>query len=199
MENSYSSFSNMEMGHLISVKSREDLRTWLQNHCKTEKSCWVLVRMKPKSDTLLYLDAVEEALCFGWIDGVKKKISETELAQRLSPRSKKSSWTELNKERVRRLEKLGLMTDEGRKVLPEMDYDSFRIDPVIEHRLREEKQVYENFLSFPDLYKRVRIDTIQSNKKQPELFKSRLEKFISNTRENKMYGQWNDHGRLLDY
>ncbi|MEN1988056.1 MULTISPECIES: YdeI/OmpD-associated family protein [Paenibacillus] len=189
----------MEMDHIIPVKSREDLRIWLQNHCKTEKSCWVLVRMKPKSDTLLYLDAVEEALCFGWIDGVKKKISETELAQRLSPRSKKSSWTELNKERVRRLEKLGLMTDEGRKVLPEMDYDSFRIDPVIEHRLREEKQVYENFLSFPDLYKRVRIDTIQSNKKQPELFKSRLDKFISNTRENKMYGQWNDDGRLLDY
>ncbi|CAH1197219.1 hypothetical protein PAECIP111890_01187 [Paenibacillus sp. JJ-223] len=199
MKNSYSSFSNMEMDHIIPVKSREDLRIWLQNHCKTEKSCWVLVRMKPKSDTLLYLDAVEEALCFGWIDGVKKKISETELAQRLSPRSKKSSWTELNKERVRRLEKLGLMTDEGRKVLPEMDYDSFRIDPVIEHRLREEKQVYENFLSFPDLYKRVRIDTIQSNKKQPELFKSRLDKFISNTRENKMYGQWNDDGRLLDY
>lgn len=199
MKNSYSSFSNMEMDHLISVKSREDLRIWLQNHCKTEKSCWVLVRMKPKSDTLLYLDAVEEALCFGWIDGVKKKISETELAQRLSPRNKKSSWTELNKERVRRLEKLGLMTDEGRKVLPEMDYDSFRIDPVIEQRLKEEKQVYENFLSFPDLYKRVRIDTIQSNKKQPELIKSRLDKFISNTRENKMYGQWNDDGRLLDY
>ncbi|HFL3758325.1 TPA: YdeI family protein, partial [Clostridioides difficile] len=159
----------------------------------------VLVRMTPKSDTLLYLDAVEEALCFGWIDGVKKKISETELAQRLSPRSKKSSWTELNKERVRRLEKLGLMTDEGREVLPDMNYDSFRIDPVIEQRLKEENQVYENFMAFPDLYKRVRIDTIQSNKKQPELFKSRLDKFICNTRENKMYGQWNDHGRLLDY
>jgi len=137
-------------------------------------------------------------LCFGWIDGVKKKISETELAQRLSPRSKKSSWTELNKERVRRLEKSGLMTDEGRAVLPDMDHDSFRIDPVIEQRLKEEKQVYENFLDFPDLYKRVRIDTIQCNINQPEIFNSRLDKFISNTRENKMYGQWNDNGRLLD-
>lgn len=103
---------------------------------------------------LLYLDAVEEALCFGCIDGVKKKISETELAQRLSPQGKKSSWTELNKERVRRLEKLGLMTDVGRKVLPDMDYDSFRIDPVIEQRLKEEKQIYENFKAFPDLYNR---------------------------------------------
>lgn len=188
-----------EVDRFIPVISREALRVWLQENSKTEKSCWVLVRMSPQPDTLLYLDAVEEALCFGWIDGVKKKISETELAQRLSPRSKKSSWTELNKERVRRLEKLGLMTDEGRKVLHDMHYDSFRIDPVIEQRLQEEKQLYENFMAFPDLYTRVRIDTIQSYKNQPDLFKSRLDKFITNTRENKMYGQWNDHGRLLDY
>jgi len=181
------------------LRSREELRIWLQDHCKTEKTCWVLVSMKPASGRLLYLDAVEEALCFGWIDGVKKKISETELAQRLSPRSKNSSWTELNKERVRRLERLGLMSEEGRRVLPDMDPNSFRIDNVIEQRLKEEQQVYENFMAFPDLYKRVRIDNIQSIKKQPELFMSRLDKFITNTRENIIYGQWNDHGRLLDY
>lgn len=158
-----------------------------------------MISMTPAPDVLLYLDAVEEALCYGWIDGVKKKISDTELAQRLSPRSNKSSWTELNKERVRRLEKLGLMTDEGRKVLPDTDPHSFRIDTDIEQRLQEEPQVYENFMAFPDLYKRVRIDTIQSYKNQPELFRSRLDKFIMSTRDNKMYGQWNDHGRLLYY
>ncbi len=162
----------MEMDHFIPVKSREELRLWLQENSKTEKSCWVLVSMTPKSDTLLYLDAVEEALCFGWIDGVKKKISETGMAERLSPRSKKSSWTELNKERVRRLEKLGLMTDEGRKVLPDMDQASFRTDGVIEERLKEEKQVYENFMAFSDLYKRVRIDTIQSSKNQPDYLRA---------------------------
>ncbi|MFG1732215.1 YdeI family protein [Paenibacillus sp. 843] len=189
----------MIIEHVIPAKTREDLRLWLQNHGTTEKSCWVLVSMTPTPDMLLYLDVVEEALCFGWIDGIKKKMYETELAQRLSPRSKKSSWTELNKERARRLEKLGFMSDEGRRVLPDMDPASFRIDEVIEQRLKEEKQVYENFMAFPDLYKRVRIDTIQSYKNQPELFKSRLDKFITNTRENKMYGQWNDHGRLLEY
>lgn len=189
----------MEIENLIPVKSREDLRVWLQENCKTQKSCWVVVSMTPNPETLLYLDAVEESLCFGWIDGIKKKMSETELAQRLSPRSKKSSWTEMNKERVRRLEKLGLMREEGRKVLPDMDHDSFKIDGAIEQRLKEEKQVYENFMAFPALYKRVRIDTIQSVKNQPELFRSRLDKFITNTRENKIYGQWHDHGRLLDY
>ncbi len=105
----------------------------------------------------------------------------------------------MNKERVRRLEKLGFMRDAGRMVLPDMDPASFSIDGVIEERLKEERQVYENFMAFPDLYKRVRIDTIQSNKNQPELFNSRLDKFITNTKENKMYGQWNDNGRLLDY
>lgn len=98
-------------------------------------------------NTLLYLDAVEEALCFGWIDGVKKKVSETEMAQRLSPRGKKSSWTELNKERANRLEKLGLMRDEGRRVLPDRDRHSFRIDREIEQKLQEEKQVYVHCLS----------------------------------------------------
>lgn len=189
----------MEIENLIPAKSREDLRVWLQENGKTERSCWVLVSITPAPNVLLYLDTVEEALCFGWIDGVKKKISETELAQRLSPRSKKSSWTELNKERVRRLEKMGLMSKEGRRVLPDMDHNFFGIDEDIERKLKEDKHVYDNFMAFPELYKRVRIDTIQSNKNQPELLRRRLDKFITNTRENKMYGHWNDNGRLLNY
>jgi len=187
----------MEIKNWIPAKSRTELRDWLQNNSTIKKFCWVSVSMTPVPDRLLYLDAVEEALCFGWIDGVKKKISETELAQRLSPRSQKSSWTELNKERVRRLEKLGFMREEGRRVLPDMGPHSFKMEEEIERRLKEE-QVYDNYMSFPDLYKRVRIDTIQSVRNQPELYKSRLDKFISHTRENKMYGQWYDNGRLLD-
>ncbi|WP_189031638.1 YdeI/OmpD-associated family protein [Paenibacillus albidus] len=189
----------MEINELLPAKSKTELRYWFQEHGLTEKSCWVVVSMKLTQGTLLYLDAVEEALCFGWIDGIKKKISETELAQRLSPRSQKSSWTELNKERARRLEALGLMTEVGRKVLPDLSYESFKIDPIIELRLKEETDIYQNFVRFPDLYKRVRIDTIQSNKNQPELFKKRLDKFITNTKQNKLYGNWDDNGRLLNY
>ncbi|OAB43305.1 YdeI/OmpD-associated family protein [Paenibacillus antarcticus] len=189
----------MEINELLPVKSKSELRYWFQEHNLTEKSCWVVVSMKLTQGTLLYLDAVEEALCCGWIDGIKKKVSETELAQRLSPRNKNSSWTELNKERVRRLETLGLMTEVGRKVLLDLSYDSFKIDPIIEQRLKEETDVYQNFVRFPDLYKRVRIDTIQSINNQPELFEKRLDKFITNTRQNKLYGNWNDNGRLLNY
>ncbi|RAW13395.1 thymidylate synthase [Paenibacillus taichungensis] len=186
----------MLLNELLPAKSKSELRSWFQEHCLTEHFCWIVVSMKSTSGTLLYLDAVEEALCFGWIDGQKKKISETQLAQRLSPRSKKSSWTELNKERARRLESLGLMTDEGRKALPDLSYESFKIDPIIEQRLKEDTDMYQNFTAFPDLYKRIRIDTIQSYKNQPELFNKRLDKFITNTKQNRMYGNWNDNGRL---
>ncbi|PSL40045.1 uncharacterized protein YdeI (YjbR/CyaY-like superfamily) [Planomicrobium soli] len=189
----------MKIENLLAAKTRTELREWLEKNATAEKCCWVIISMAEQPETIRYLDAVEEALCFGWIDGTKKKISDMETAQRLSPRQKNSNWTELNKERVRRLEKLGLMKEEGLKVLPDMRAKSFVIDKKIETRLKEDDQVYQNFLRFPELYRRVRIDTIQSYKDEPELFNKRLEKFIENTKANKMYGQWNDNGRLVDY
>lgn len=189
----------MEITNLIGVKTREELRAWFEEHSQTETFCWVLIGTAEHSDVLQYLDAVEEALCFGWIDSTKKRISDTELAQRLSPRKKTSNWTELNKERVRRLAKLGLMKEEGLKVLPDMRPESFSIDEDIKRRLKEDDQVYQNFIHFPELYRRIRLDTIQGYKNDPVIFNQRLEKFIENTRENKLYGQWNDKGRLVDY
>ncbi|ROR28069.1 uncharacterized protein YdeI (YjbR/CyaY-like superfamily) [Mobilisporobacter senegalensis] len=187
------------MENLLNVTTREELRSWLLSHCTTEKCCWVIVSITQKPGTLLYLDAVEEALCFGWIDGIKKKNTENQVIQRLSPRTKKSSWTELNKERVRRLEKIGLMNAEGKKALPDFDYNAYKMNEVIEKKLKESAQVYENFMQFPELYRRIRIDTINQVKNQPELFEKRLDKLIENTRKGKMYGAWNDNGRLLNY
>ncbi|TWT27041.1 YdeI family protein [Planomicrobium sp. CPCC 101110] len=189
----------MEIENLIRANTRQELREWLEEHSTTEKSCWVIVSTAEQPGAIQYLDAVEEALCFGWIDGTMKKMSDTELAQRLSPRKKKSNWTELNKERVRRLIKLGLMKEEGLRILPDMRPESFAIDQEIEERLREDEQVHRNFSNFPELYRRIRIDTIQSYRNDLDLFNKRLDKFIRNTKENKMYGQWNDNGRLNDY
>jgi uncharacterized protein YdeI (YjbR/CyaY-like superfamily) len=187
------------MKNLLKVTTRDGLRSWLLANSTSEECCWVIVSISSKSDTLLYLDAVEEALCFGWIDGIKKKNSENQLVQRLSPRAKKSSWTELNKERARRLEKLGLMTDEGRKVLPDLDVNCYKIDEVIEMRLKNSDHAYDKFMQFPELYRRIRMDTISQVKNQPELFIKRLDKLIENTIQGKMYGAWNDNGRLINY
>ena len=186
--------------NVLLFQTRQELREWLTIHSKTETVCWVPVSVKPQPNMLRYLDVVEEALCFGWIDSTKKKIDH-QVFQRLSPRRKKSNWTELNKERVRRLEKLGLMTDEGRACLPNLSDTSFEIHPDIVLAFNKEApEVYENFLTFPKAYQRIRLDTIQSclADKNVDLFNKRLEKFLENTKNKKMYGQWHDEGRLLN-
>lgn len=95
------------------------------------------------------------------------------------------------------MERLGKMTDAGRAVLPDMTEKGFIIDKDILKALQADPEVWANFQNFPPLYRRVRIDTIQIKKKQPELFKSRLQKFLDNTKIGIMYGEWNDNGRLL--
>lgn len=191
----------MQPVNLLSAKGRDELRQWLLEHHDNEPECWVIVRRgRPKNDgTFWYIDAVEEAMCFGWIDSTTKKLDSGITAQRLAPRKSGSLWSELNKERCRRMEKLGRMTDAGRAVLPDMSLDGFVIDAEILDALKSEPVIWENFCDFPSLYQRVRVDTIQIKKKQPELFHSRLQKLLDNTRKGIMYGEWNDNGRLLDY
>lgn len=94
------------------------------------------------------------------------------------------------------MERLGLMTDAGRAVLPDMSPKGFVIDEDIEKALKADAEVWNNFQKFPSLYQRVRIDTIQIKKKQPALFQSRLQKLIEHTKHGIMYGEWNDNGRL---
>ena len=95
------------------------------------------------------------------------------------------------------MERLGRMTDAGRAMLPDMSEKGFVIDKDILNALQADAEVWANFQSFPPLYQRVRIDTIQIKKKQPELFQSRLQKLLDNTKAGVMYGEWNDNGRLL--
>lgn len=191
----------MNLENLLYLKNREELRDWLNKNHKTEKECWVIInRGKSKGNNeFIYLDLVEEILCFGWIDSTVRKIEEGVTAQRISPRRKNSSWTELNKERCRRLEKIGLMTEFGRNILPDMSKQSFEIDEDIINAIKADAVVWENYNKLPELYKRIRIDNIQSYKKQRDLYEKRLKKFIDKTRAGVMYGDWNDDGRLLDY
>ena len=190
----------MNFKNLLPAKNRDELRQWLlENHDK-EAECWVVVkRGRPvDNDTFWYIDAVEEAMCFGWIDSTTKKMDNGITAQRLAPRRKGSMWSELNKERCRRMERLGRMTDAGRAVLPDMSESGFVIDKDILMALQADAEIWGSFQKFPPLYQRVRVDTIQIKKKQLDLFKSRLQKLLDNTKAGVMYGEWNDNGRLLD-
>ena len=180
------------------ISSREEFRNWLKNNSKKENEVFVLCkRCKPSSNVFSYIDAVEEAICFGWIDSIYKKIDGVNL-QRFSPRKKNSPWTELNKERARRLIKLGLMDDEGKKILPNLDKE-FKI-PKSFINLLIKNEIYETFLSFPALYQRIRVYNILFYKDlDKKMYKAALKHFIEQTKKGKIYGEWNDYGRLINY
>lgn len=186
------------MKNILDIQERSAFRTWLNDHPE-ERECWVnVIRGRPQDDgRFYYLDAVEEALCFGWIDSVYKEMDGL-LYQKFTPRKKKSSWTELNKERVRRLERLGLMTPAGRRVLPAMGPRSFHLDPQIEARLKQAR-VYRKYRQFPILYQRVRgWNLAYYRRTDPELYETAINRLIKETCKGRMYGEWNDYGRLLE-
>lgn len=191
----------MEAKNVLNITTREKFRQWLiENHGK-ETECWMVAKKgkNPPENCVWYLDAVEEVLCFGWIDTTHKKIDGVDL-QKFTPRAVRSPWSELNKERCRRLEKLGLMTDAGRAVLPDMSEKSFVIDFEIMSAFNANADAWKNFNNFPALYQRVRIDSIQRDKKKDrEVFEKRVKKLIEQSAQGKMFGDWNDYGRLLDY
>ena len=186
--------------NILSVCSRAQFREWLMLHASDEKECWIDVKRGRPTDsgTFYYIDAVEEALCFGWIDSTHKLINGKR-HQRFTPRKKNSPWTELNKERVRRLEKLNLMTDAGRAVLPAMGARSFKVDPDIVSSMKAAR-CWTKFRGFPPLYQRIRAYNVAFYKKRdPRMYKQALEHLISETKKGQMFGEWNDYGRLQDY
>jgi len=184
--------------HLLQIKNRQDFRTWLAEHHATASECWVVVqRGRPNDEeTFWYLDAVEEALCFGWIDSSARYIDGV-LMQRFSPRRKNSPWTELNKERVRRLERLGRMTDAGRRALPPMGERSFRFDEELVAALKKAR-VWSTFRSFPALYQRVRAYNVTFYKtRNQQTYQKALAHLIAETKKGNMFGEWTDYGRLI--
>lgn len=185
--------------NILDIKNRSGFREWLMKNSTVEKECWIAVKRgkTPPEDVLWYLDAVEEALCFGWIDSTVKNVNGITL-QRFGPRSRNGRWTELNKERCRRLEKLGLMKEQGRAVCPDLNAE-FTVVPEIIHAFKTNPTALKNFKTFPELYQHVRLDNIQRNKACRQLFDSRLQKLIEASRRGEMIGDWHDCGRLLDY
>lgn len=182
----------------LDINTRQQLREWLQKNHNTAKDGWVACLFKKEMEgKLLYLDLVEECLCFGWIDSTQKSLGDGWRLQRISPRGKKSNWTQLNKERVERLQKLGLMTEAGYKILPDLH---FTVMPQILQELQSDKQIWENYQKLPELYKRIRLDNIQVwYNKDKDLYQNRLQKFLDNTKLGLLYGEWNDNGRLLEF
>ncbi len=185
----------VEVTETFKASDRAAWRDWLQQHHDTKTEIWLVSDDRDDVPTCAYTDSVYEALCFGWIDGIGKRINETESAQRFSPRRKRSNWTELNKERARHLIAEGLMTEAGLATLPDLD-TPFSIPDDILDAIRANPDASATFDTLPDLYKRVRIGYINELKRGSEDFDKRLANFIAKTAAGKLFGNWNDGGRL---
>ena len=95
-------------------KSPEEWREWLEKHHEIEQSIWLIYyRSSTNMDTLTWSEAVDEALCFGWIDSTKKTIDDEKYMQYFSKRKKQSNWSRINKEKIEQLTEKGLMFEAG--------------------------------------------------------------------------------------
>lgn len=109
----------MEIGETLYVTTREELRDWLVKNHKNKKEIWLIQYKKAaKKPSINYVEAVEEAICFGWIDSLEKSMDSERYAIRFSPRRPKSNWTNTNKDRARRMIAEGKMTKAGQGTLP---------------------------------------------------------------------------------
>jgi uncharacterized protein YdeI (YjbR/CyaY-like superfamily) len=188
----------MEIGETLYVSGRGDWRSWLDaNHASVAEIWLVFYRKHTGQPSLPYNDAVEEALCYGWIDSTVKHLDEDRTVQRFTPRQKKSSLSEMNKERVRRMIALGKMTRAGWESIKQYiryapdgkpGLETFEMPDDIITELKSDPLVWQNFEAFPDHYKHIRIGFIHASRNRPDFFRKRLDYFIRMTRENRKFG-----------
>lgn len=107
------------MKEALCFGTRKEFREWLLSNCLSGEGVWLQFGKTDKIQTLKASEALEEALCFGWIDGVMKKIDDNSYLKYFSMRRKGSKWSVKNKALVGELERKGLMTDYGRKKIEE--------------------------------------------------------------------------------
>jgi uncharacterized protein YdeI (YjbR/CyaY-like superfamily) len=187
----------MEIGKTLYVKNRREWRAWLSKNHKTRREIWLIYFRKASGRSRVsYNDAVEEALCFGWIDSLAKPIDKERWAQRFSPRRSKSQLSPMNRERVARLIASGRMTrggleaiaDQLKKAAATSKRGHVVIPADILSRLKRDPIVWRNFSRFPASYKRIRIGWIEGARKRPQVVETRLRYFIKMTKANKRFG-----------
>src|SRR2546425_7833902 len=104
----------MDISQTLHVTSRDEWRAWLATHYQLETEVWLIYYKKHSGQPRISYDhAVEEALCFGWIDSIVKRIDEEKYAQKFTPRRNWTNWSPSNKQRMRRLIQEGRMTGAG--------------------------------------------------------------------------------------
>lgn len=178
-----------EVGELFRTDDRKEWRAWLSENFRSKNEIWFVFPMRGSGEKgVPYNDAVEEALCFGWIDGVIKNIDPDHRAQRFTPRRKNSPYSRPNIERLIWLESNGMIHPDVRGSVIGIINEPYVFPEDIMARLREDGEVWSNFCKFSEPYKRIRVSYIDDARKRPEEFDRRLRNFIDKTRKNILIG-----------
>jgi uncharacterized protein YdeI (YjbR/CyaY-like superfamily) len=160
------------------VTDRGQWREWLSKHHGTEKVVWLLFYKKDTGKgSIPYDDAVEEAICFGWIDSIVKRIDDQTYARKFTPRTDPHRWSDLNKERARRMIEAGRMTPAGMGVLKaDLEGPPARpggtrpsgepvLPPHLERLIRDNERAWAGFMKLTDAQRRLYIRWITDAKK----------------------------------
>ena len=187
----------MKVGKTFYAPNRARWRAWLARHHRTAPEIWLIYYKKHSGKPRIpYNHAVEEALCYGWIDSILKPIDDRCYAQRFSPRRPNSALSPMNRERVRRLIKAKRMTKAGlASIAHAFDHKKeTRTSPPagipqdVLARLKRDPVVWKHFQRFPESYKRIRIGWIVGARHRPDVLETRLAYFLKMTAQNKRFG-----------
>lgn len=171
------------------VSERGAWRAWLEKKFTSEPEIWLVYPKKSSGrPCILYNDAVEEALCFGWIDSKIKTLDEHNRIQRYSPRRPGSGFSQPNKERLRWLLDSNLIHPTVVPTAREVLSEEFVFPPDIVEAIKRDSRAWENYRRFSDAYKRIRVAWIDGARERPVEFEKRLNHFLKKTRENKQIG-----------
>ena len=172
---------------LFYTSERSEWRNYLESHFETSNEVWFVFPTKDSGEPgLSYNDAVEEALCFGWIDGRAGTLDDHHHIRRFTPRRKGSSYSRPNIERLIWLEEQGLIHPKVRESILPVIKAPFVFPADIMEALKQEEAVFANYERFPESYKRIRVAYIDAARKRPEEFAKRLNSFIAKTRDGKL-------------
>ena len=169
----------------------EDFRAWLEDHHDRARELWVGFHRKGSGRaSITWPEAVDEALCFGWIDGVRKRLDETSYTNRFTPRKPGSTWSAVNLRRVEDLAAAGRMRPAGLAALAARPADrtgtysyereSARLDAASERRFRGEPQAWGFFQAQPPGYRRTATWWVVSAKRE-ETRQRRLGELIADS------------------
>ncbi len=182
------------------VTNRHDWRAWLKRNHLTQKEAWLIYYKKHTGKPRIpYDDAVEEAICFGWIDSTVRKLDDQKYAQKFTPRNEKSNWSEHNKRRAKKMIEQGKMTQVGLVKFKQAGKQKNKeteskpaskrlvIPPELKEALSANKKALDNFNNFAPGYRRLYIAWILDAKRK-ETRDRRIRQVVERSAENKKPG-----------